>query len=540
MNAPAAGPYDAGFAKPKRPWLLAWLAFVTSVYLACTTPFLNDFPGLSGDDAWVMSVSDRLARTGRLGTELFTGFFRADEVYFINLPVQHVWQALAFTALGTGVWQARLVSIAAAVVLVWIASWLAFRWYGPEVAMVTATLLVLWPSGLVGGTIPILQTGPTARYDLTAVCTVWVAVALMDRLARMPSAATAIAVGVASGLAALTQFHGAVAALVAAVWWWSLSRARLVPARSGLWLAGCFVATLLPYAVYAVSNWDAFVGQQSVHEARFGSGDPGFYVQSLTREWRRFWTGGHRPFGFWLFLVGLAPALWHLARRALPGGAPADRLLFLTLAVSSSFLAVVEPVKAPLYALILVPPLAVTLALGAVEAFRWTSRAGGSRAASAVVRVLLAAGLLAVLVEGFQTYRSTVRSASLAVPQDVAAASLRKVVPPGTVVAAFEAFWWPLRGANSLRSWWSLWNQWRVLPGSASDASAFHRVLVGAGVRYVVLARPDQTYLLSQPAALQEQTRWVMDRCTRELTSTDLPGYGRVVVRELRPCELAR
>jgi 4-amino-4-deoxy-L-arabinose transferase-like glycosyltransferase len=525
--------------RPRR-WLLAWLALVTAFFLACSTPFLNDFPLLSGDEAWVMSVSNRLSASGRLGTDLFAGYFRAGEVYFINLPMHHFWQAAAFLTLGTGVWQARLVTIAAAVALVWIVGWLALRWYGLAVAVVSSGLLVFWSSGLAGGTIPLLQTGRTARYDLSSVCAVWVAVALMDRLARVPSAGTAVGLGVAAGVATLTQFHGAVAVLVAAVWWLWLWSRHLVPAVSGLYLAGGFAATVCPYAIYIVANWDAFVGQQSMHAARFGFSDLRFYLQNFFHEWRRFWIGGERPIGFWLFLTALGPAVWHLARRAARGRERADRLLVATLVVSWSFLALVESVKAPLYALILVPPISITLALGAVEAFRWRPRAASPSVVPAIVRGLVAAALLAVLVDGVATYRLTVRSASQAVTQDLIGASLRKAVPGGTVVAAFEAFWWPLRGSHSLRSWGSLWNQWAARPGAASDPMAFHDLLARAGVQYMLLSRPDQTYLLSQPGALREQTQLVMNRCSLAVTSVDLPWYGEVVVRELRACELGR
>jgi 4-amino-4-deoxy-L-arabinose transferase-like glycosyltransferase len=536
-----------------RRWLLAWLAIATAVYLACTVPFLDDFPLLSGDDAWVMSVSDRLARTGRLGTELFTGFFRADEVYFINLPAQHLWQSSVFTVAGAGVRQARLVSIAAAVALVWVVGWLAFRWYGLAVAIVATALLVFWHSGLIGGTIPILQAGRTARYDLMSVATVWIAIAFLDRLARLSSApavasgfsrtsgfprraVAAAACGVACGLAALTQFHGAFVVPLAAFWWWSLWRRRLVPASSGAVLLGGFALIAGPYAVYVLSNWDAFVGQQSIHAARFGSTSPGFYLQSLGREWQRFVPGPNRPGAFWLFLLGTGPALWHLARRAVGGHEPGDRLLLATVAIFWPLLGLLEPVKAPLYAVVLVPSICLMLALGAADAFTWATRSVRSRAGQMLLPGLLVTALLALIADGVSTYASTVERARQAPPQEAVTAALQSAVPHGAVVAAFEAFWWPLKGANQVRSWGALWSQWRTIPGSDSDASAFHSVLTRAGIEYLVLSRPDQTYLASQPAALRAQSQRLIDHCTRPVATVSVPGYDEARVLELIDC----
>ena len=96
-----------------------------------------------------MAVGYKLATQGVLGSDMYAGFFGGDRHHFETLPVQHVLQALSFRLLGPGVAQARLVSVAAAVVLIWVVSWLAFRWYGLLAAIVCELLLVAWRSPLL-------------------------------------------------------------------------------------------------------------------------------------------------------------------------------------------------------------------------------------------------------------------------------------------------------------------------------------------------------------------------------------------------------
>jgi hypothetical protein len=319
-----------------------------------------------------------------------------------------------------------------------------------------------------------------------------------------------------------------------------------VPGGTGLWLAGGFVVVLTPYIAYVVSNWDAFLGQQSLHARRLAFGDPAFYLQNLANEWRRvghwfqspgFSPSGYRPFGVWLLVVGLLPALWHIGRRWLARQEPGDGLVLGTIVVCWAFLALGESTKAPLYALMLVPSLCMAIAVGAVDLIRWTRFGTGPARRRQVVQGVVIAGAVVVFAEGGATYASVVRAAARAQPQAEVAARLRSAVPPGPVVVGFEAWWWPLHGANPLRSWSSLWAQWLALPAAAGDPATFHRLLVRTGARYVVLSRTDQTYVKAQPAPLQSQFWTVYDRCMRPVASVDLPTYGEVRVREVVPCE---
>src|SRR5918992_909950 len=108
-------------------WLLTTTA-LSLTFVVVGARNIENFRPVSGDDAWIMSASYKLATQGILGSDLYAGLFNAEQDYFFNLPVHHYFQAAAFRLFGSGVAQARLPSLVSAVLLIWITSWLAYRW----------------------------------------------------------------------------------------------------------------------------------------------------------------------------------------------------------------------------------------------------------------------------------------------------------------------------------------------------------------------------------------------------------------------------
>jgi hypothetical protein len=177
-------------------FLFAWLAGLTAVYIAVTTVNLANYRPISGDGAWILSASHKLARQGIFGSDMFTGFFNADQHYFIALPGQHVLQAVALWLLGDGIAQARWVSVLSGVTLLWAVSLLAWRWYGVTVAVLTGLLLMAWQPMLIGNEgVPLIALGRSLRYDLSAVTWTWLALFFLDRLLFRPGRWRALAAG---------------------------------------------------------------------------------------------------------------------------------------------------------------------------------------------------------------------------------------------------------------------------------------------------------------------------------------------------------
>src|SRR5207245_4189579 len=97
-------------------------------------------------------------------------------------------EASSFRVFGAGVAQMRWVSVVAGVALVWIVSWLAYRWYGLATAVWCGILLVAWPSNLTAAPngLPWLGVTRAARYDVLAVAFAWFAIAVVYAILQRP------------------------------------------------------------------------------------------------------------------------------------------------------------------------------------------------------------------------------------------------------------------------------------------------------------------------------------------------------------------
>ncbi len=131
---------------------------------------------VTGDDAWITSISHKLATQGVLGADLYAGFFR------------DVLQASACRLFGPGIAVARWVSVASGIALVWAVTLLAMRWYGVAVAVLTGGLMILWRSHVVAMDlgVPLLSVARSARYDLPARLPSAGVEALLDGITREP------------------------------------------------------------------------------------------------------------------------------------------------------------------------------------------------------------------------------------------------------------------------------------------------------------------------------------------------------------------
>jgi len=96
--------------------------------LLFTLPNLANHPVPTDDEVWILSASHKLATEGVFGTDLFTGFYRAEDVYLFNMPLHHIVLAAVFKAVGTSILAARLVSVLYGLLaLAWFTCWPS-RW----------------------------------------------------------------------------------------------------------------------------------------------------------------------------------------------------------------------------------------------------------------------------------------------------------------------------------------------------------------------------------------------------------------------------
>jgi hypothetical protein len=534
-------------------WLV-WTVGLSLFFAAMAARDLGNFRPVSSDEAEIMAVSYKLATEGVLGSDPQAGFFHAEAHHFLTLPVQHVLQALSFHMLGAGVAQARGVALAGAVSLIWIVGWLGWRWYGLPVAMLGELLLVGWPSNLVPGFpgLPLLTVARTARYDVTAVAFLWLSVALLEATLRRPTRLRALSTGLSAGLAALSQFFGAFALPLVALVWVGQAGRRAWTGPTGYWMLVGAGLPLLAYAMYALHSFADLVGQWSVYADRGVFGGPAFYLDNLMREPARY---AHlqglplpgvrhadllnRSLSPWLQILSTPGVLAWLGVRAWFRAGPGDRLLLAGLLVPQGLLALLDVTKAPLYAILLAPPLCLSLAAFQCDVLGWVL----SRVRARMTRVLVlgpALGLLVIVaVEGATAYQADATRATQTTSYLDLGERIERSLPTGARVLGPERWWWPLHDHPYL-ALRNLWRQWQVAAASADQTPQFRDWVEADGADFLVLNDDVRQDITTFPDDLQDQFWGLLDACGLPWADWKDPTYGEIEVRHLvRPCPAA-
>ena len=522
---------------------LALLALVL-LYLLTVLPNLENDPILGGDEGWIMSASARLAEDGVFGSELFAGFYGAEDHYFFNLPLHHVVLAGVFEVAGAGIVAARLVSVAAGLAALLLTYALGRRVGGPWLGLSAAALLTLLRLNLTPFSgLTLTDLGATVRYDLIATPYGVAAAILVLGADHSRSRGVAVALaGLLIGLAALTQFIGAF--FFAPVSLFLLSEPALATARrlllTGL-LGLAMLLSFLPYGVYMLDHWDDFRGQARAVEQQTDFLSPSFYWRQLKREPDRYAIGAglietpgslsdlvSRPSARLAILV-LAPlALVQAVVQAHRGSAP-HRLLALLIFGLVAQLALFESTKRFVYAVVLVPFVCIAIAdLGRAA---WRARPFTPRLRLAP-RLAVAAVIALVAVEGLVVAAKDLRDSPDAPGYAALTTSLQQVLPADATVLGDNRLWPALRG-QPYRSLLLLF--YHTNPAISRDRTTD---IFGA------MSRIDADYLVLSPLSREilarlstrdaaDFERYLSERAEPSAT-LPYPGYGPLEVYRLR------
>jgi 4-amino-4-deoxy-L-arabinose transferase-like glycosyltransferase len=473
--------------------------------LLFTLPNLANHPVPTDDEIWILSASHKLATEGVFGTDLFTGFYNAEDVYLFNMPLHHLVLAAVFKIFGTSIWVARLVSISyglAALALVYV---LAKQVGGVAVGVVALVLMLLLRLNIGFDTgLPLQEMARTIRYDLAPV-PFTLAGALV--LLRPTPWRCAIAGGLLS-IATLMQFYGFFMLPIAALYllWDS------TPLRTRLTLVGitavASIVVAAPYGVYVLANYHDFEGQTSTLERRIHFTDPDFYINNVKRETKRFpfqWRDAkqvltNRPSARLAVLIGLPAAAALAGWTALRQGRAAHKLLFLTLVGLPLQFAVLDSQKIYFYWIGVMPYLSIGLAYLIVTGLRQLPppspsllRAPLRYAVPAGLAGLAAGFLMIVLVEGTYAQVQGARAWDDATDYMSLRGKLDDSVPPGSKVLGATALWWAMPDTD-FRSYYMLFYSTNVK--IAEHPTTITAYLDDFGVEYIVLNRTSRMFLL--------------------------------------------
>jgi 4-amino-4-deoxy-L-arabinose transferase-like glycosyltransferase len=365
----------------------------------------------------------------------------------------------------------------------------------------------------------------------------------MDATVRRPGRLTAFATGFGAGLAALTQFFGALSLPLLAVSWLS-GRGRAWRDPASYWILGGAGLALLPYAIYAGCFVGDAIGQWSVHADRDGFLTPVFYLNNLRREPTRF---AHlldlaqpdplrpdvlnRPVSPWLLVLGTWPVLVWLGYRVWRTARPGDQLLLFSLLVLQGGLALLDATKAPLYEMLLVPSVCVAIAGSAAAAltFFWRSRSVAVRVVACAVAVCL---LAVIEVEGLAAYQADRARAVAASNYQELGQHIEASLPPDARVLGPERWWWPLHDHPYL-GLRNLWRQWQVAAAAGGPIPRFQDWAARAQAQYVVINDDVRQDITVFPEPLQEQFWAFLATCTVAAGSWSDVTYGEIQVRRI-------
>lgn len=427
---------------------LAGLALLVVLYLVTVLPSLGDDPIAGGDEGWIISSAARLAHDGVFGSELFAGFYGAEDHYFFNLPLHHLILAGVFEVVGVSLGTARMVSVVFGLAALLLTYALGRRIGGPYVGLAAAALLVLLRLNLAPFSgLTLTDLGATVRYDLITV-PFGLGAALLLLRRPVPPLAHVAAAGLLVGLGALTQFIGAFVAVPLGVF---LLLTPVDPKRRlvlGAIFAAFIVLPFLPYFAYIASDLDEFRGQARAVEQSTDFLSPSFYLDQLEREPDRYATSTgleQAPEGISgllarpsarlvMFVVGPAAMLYALWR----GRTDRSRLLLgLLVAGLVVEVALFESTKRFVYWVVVVPYLCIAVADSGVAAWRWV----GERRQQLALR-LAVAGLAALfLLEGLGVVAKDVRDARDAPSYEALGREIEAVVPAGSIVIGDNRLW---------------------------------------------------------------------------------------------------
>jgi len=496
---------------------------------------------VGGDDIWILSASHKLAEEGVFGSDLFAGFFNADRHYFLNLPLHHFLQAALFKIAGSGIGQVRFISLLLGIALVWLVSWLALRWFGASTAVLTALLLVLWRSSITGADIPLLLVSRNARYDVGAVWWMWLTIAALFAYRQRRSPGYAFLAGLSCGLAILTQFFGVFTLLLIVVVWWTWHRVQSFSIKSTYALIAGLALPAIPYFVYIMAHLPDFLGQRVVSSGRLDFLSWQFYRENILGEGRRYLHLLDRP-GFndagfespsaWLFIVLIIPIIWNLIRRYRRQQQTGDFLLLTSLMTFFAGLLFFEQVKAPVYAIVLVPSISMGAALLLVDGWHMAKQASVPELIQRATPVVIILLILFVSAEGLRIHALNLIRGREGNQYAQVGERLGRLLPPESNIIGFERWWWPLRD-RPYRSWMNLWSQWQWWHWNQPGARPLTALVAATGATHLIITRIEPIYLQRYEPALQSQFQYLRNNCTTEISRWRDPEYGEISVYQL-------
>ncbi len=218
---------------------------------------LAQSPGFDLDEAPALDVAINWKNEGFLAAPSLGPGFGHREAFFYQTPLQFIVLGSYLRVAGEGLFQARLLSLLLASVVLWL-TYVTFARVSKGLGLSAALLLAFDPE--------FVTRARLVRYDMLPLVCVLVALWLLARLQTgRRNYLLAIGAGLAAGLAVNT--HLLFLIYVPAILFWFFLPNPAVPVdwttamRGSVLFLGSFCLSLAPFAVYALRHLDAFRDQ---------------------------------------------------------------------------------------------------------------------------------------------------------------------------------------------------------------------------------------------------------------------------------------
>jgi 4-amino-4-deoxy-L-arabinose transferase-like glycosyltransferase len=390
------------------------------------------------DEGWLMSKAYNFLHHGKMA---FTGmghYLNFDSHTFTEMPLRSVITSLFFFLFGTGILQARIVSIVMSGAILLLSYKLSRELFDKTTAAVTVFLLLFLRLGLMNDVsgIALLDMAPSARYDIDQALWALLSVLFFIKGNKNENSSPYILAGFFAALAVLSHLYACVLPF-SYLLFFLFSAKPSSKAMASVFLA--FLLTLSPYLVWVLAHFEDYKNQMTWYFDRGNYLSADYYLQNIKTEINRYTTplaeGG--SYMKYLLLPALLFAVFFLLkeyRKNKPSGAL--KLLAILLISTAVLFLFFENIKLPLYFSLAFPFLTLSMAAILVKTYELPGL---------VRKTGVAVLLVYILWDGIHgiglKYEKTFEKENAALTAEF----LHQHIPKNASVITFSHFWPALR-----------------------------------------------------------------------------------------------
>ncbi|MBX7222134.1 MAG: glycosyltransferase family 39 protein [Blastocatellia bacterium] len=474
------------------------------------------------DEPWLMQPAHELLTQGHLGLPMFRNRGNHLETKVFDAPVFYLESALWYRLFGFSLTSARAFNLGLAGLALALVFAFARRTQGAVGALAAVAFLATEAN--------YFDIARMIRNDFTVLVHAWIAFNLFLWAERAPVPETPrfkwldfrfVLAGIGAGLAVQSHLNGLYVFGVFGLWLLLRDGWKLWRSTAAWSIALGVMLSLIPFGLYAASDWTSFVGQWRGTPGRYAALQGGLF-DNVLHEWRRYYAwgvtilnyGGAQTRLFLTWLLIAAALLFGLVRAVLffkvrtsalsPQSATlSSKFWFRSLATTFFiivFFTILDEPKSPNYIPHLMAWFAVCLGEMVTGLLEFGKESVQWRRMGQVL-----AGLLAVyaLWTGlvFARYLRWTQSFQPA-PYHELAAALREAVPPDIVPVGYPTHWLAFTDKPTYLACKSRF--WRKLPGRdfvfivdekgiASNSRKFPKWLKENSPQFTILAELENT-----------------------------------------------